>query len=93
MTSDDWFAPTGNGFNVIDTSGAATYLSLLQGGANIQFSKGMSQLLYAKVNGKLWLDAAYARDRVSHAARSFLDNKEKKAGAKPLERPVKAAVR
>src|SRR5579859_6504475 len=62
VASDDWFAPSGTGNNVIDTSNWATYLSQLQSGANIAFSKRMSQLLFAKVNGKLWLDAAYGRD-------------------------------
>jgi hypothetical protein len=85
VTSDDWFAPSGNGFNVIDTSGAATYLALLQGGANIQFSKGMSQLLYAKVNGKLWLDAAYARD--FSAAASFKDSTVFSIAAKNGDNP------
>jgi hypothetical protein len=62
VSSDDWFAPSGTGYNVIDTSNAATYLAQLQAHNNISFSKRMSQLLYAKVNGKLWLDAAYGRD-------------------------------
>jgi hypothetical protein len=62
IASDDWFAPSGFGNNVIDTSNAATYLSLLQTGTNYTFSKRMSQLLYAKIGGKLWLDAAYGRD-------------------------------
>jgi len=30
IVSDDWFAPSGAGNNVIDTTNAATYLSLLQ---------------------------------------------------------------
>jgi hypothetical protein len=62
ITSDDWFAPSGAGFNVIDTSNFATYLAILQAGANITFNKRMSALLYAKVGGKLWLDAVYGRD-------------------------------
>src|SRR5258708_18038440 len=72
IVSDDWFAPSGAGNNVIDTTNAATYLSLLQSGANLTFSKRMSQLLYAKVNGKLWLDAAYSRDY--EAAASLKDS-------------------
>ncbi|HLZ87516.1 MAG TPA: hypothetical protein VKQ52_09760 [Puia sp.] len=62
VTSDDWFAPSGAGNNVIDTSNAAFYKALLQSGNNASFSQRMSQLLYARVNGKLWLDAAYGRD-------------------------------
>jgi len=62
IASDDWFAPSGTGYNVIDTSNSAAWLALLQGSANLQFSQRMSQLIYAKVNGKLWLDAAYGRD-------------------------------
>ena len=65
VSSDDWFAPSGTGHNVIDTSNTAFYLSQLQSGANLGFSKRMSQLLYATVNGKLWLDAVYGRDYIS----------------------------
>lgn len=71
IASDDWFASPGIGNNVIDTSNAAYYLSQLQTGGNFYFSQRMSALLYAKVNGKLWLDAAYARDYV--AASSLKD--------------------
>src|SRR5579864_9518500 len=62
VTSDDWFAPSGFGNNVIDTSNWATYLAQLQAGNNFVFTQRMSKLLYAKVGGKLWLDAAYGRD-------------------------------
>ena len=62
VASDDWFAPAGAGLNVIDTSNAAAYLALLQAGANITFNERMSALLYAKVGGKIWLDAVYGRD-------------------------------
>src|SRR3984957_6648889 len=62
VASDDWFAPSGAGFSVIDTSNFATYLAMLEAGANITFNKRMSALLYAKVGGKLWLDAVYGRD-------------------------------
>ncbi|HEY6899854.1 MAG TPA: hypothetical protein VI233_04400 [Puia sp.] len=62
LPTDDWFAPSGSGFNVIDTSNAAAYLSQLQAGMNISFNKRMAALLYAKVGGKLWLDAVYGRD-------------------------------
>src|SRR4051794_15865881 len=46
-----------------------------------------------RVEIKGWHDAAYARDRVTYAARNFLENKEEKAKAKQREAPVKAAVR
>jgi hypothetical protein len=62
VASDDWFAPSGAGHNVIDTANAATYLALLQAGNNLTFNQRMSALLYAKVGGKLWLDATYGRD-------------------------------
>ena len=62
IASDDWFAPSGTGNNVIDTSNAATYLAQLQSGKNISFYKRMSALLYAKLGGTLWLDAVYGRD-------------------------------
>ena len=65
VSSDDWFAPSGTGYNVIDTSNEALYLSQLQSGANLGFSKRMSQRLYATVEGKLWLDAVYGRDYIS----------------------------
>ncbi len=46
-----------------------------------------------RVEIKGWHDAAYARDRVNLAARNFLDTKEKKPKAKPLEGHVKATAR
>jgi len=64
FVSDDWFSPSLSGNNVIDTSNAAYYLSLLQGGANMGFNKRMSALLYARVSGRLWLDAVYGRDYI-----------------------------
>ncbi|MBS1661901.1 MAG: hypothetical protein JST68_12715 [Bacteroidetes bacterium] len=60
--ADDWFSPSGSGFNVIDTSNAAALLSLVKVGTNISFNKRMSQLLYSKTSGKLWIDAVYGRD-------------------------------
>jgi hypothetical protein len=66
--SDDWFASASPGTNVIDISNAAIYLAQLKSGQNITFSKRMSQLMYAKVNGRLWLDAAYGRDYSSASA-------------------------
>ena len=62
VISDDWFAPSGTGSNVIDTTNWAFYKAQLQAGVNLTFTSRMSKLLYAKVNGKLWLDAAYGRD-------------------------------
>ncbi|HEV9035809.1 MAG TPA: hypothetical protein VGQ51_04290, partial [Puia sp.] len=62
ISTDDWFAPSGVGNNVIDTSNAAVYRADLQGGLNVSFNKRMSTLLYSKVGGKLWLDAVYGRD-------------------------------
>ncbi|HTJ11803.1 MAG TPA: hypothetical protein VL547_07250 [Dinghuibacter sp.] len=72
VISDDWFAPSGTGANVIDTTGAASYRAILQTGANISFNQRMAALLYAKVNGKLWLDAVYGRDY--EAASSLKDS-------------------
>jgi len=63
ITSDDWFSSSGaSGHNVIDTSNAPYYRSLLQSGNNISFTKRMSQPLYANVSGRIWLDAIYTRD-------------------------------
>ena len=62
VASDDWFAPSGAGHNVIDTSNYAGYLAALQAGSNISFNKQMAALLYAKVGGKLWIDGVYGRD-------------------------------
>lgn len=65
VSSDDWFSSsTASGNNVIDTSNASYYKSLLQAGNNICFSKGMSVPYYTTINGKLWLDALYARDYI-----------------------------
>ncbi|GGB21178.1 hypothetical protein GCM10011511_51170 [Puia dinghuensis] len=62
VISDDWFAPSGFGNNVIDTTNWAAYKASLSAGNNTTFTERMSKLLYAKVSGKLWLDAAYGRD-------------------------------
>lgn len=83
--SDDWFAPAGTGTNVIDTANAAFYQALLQAGANLNFNKRMSALLYSKVNGKLWLDAAYGRDFV--AASSLKDSTTFTIAAKNGDNP------
>lgn len=61
VASDDWFSPLSPN-SIIDTSNAAYYLSLLKTGVNVSFTQRMSVPLYSKINGKLWLDAAYARD-------------------------------
>jgi len=65
IASDDWFSFSPTTRNVIDTANSAYYFNLLQGGANLGFSKRMSVPLYSKLNGKLWLDAAYGRDYIA----------------------------
>jgi hypothetical protein len=66
ISSDDWFSsPTASGTNVIDTTNAAYYRTLLQAGNNIAFSKRMPVPLYTNVNGKIWLDAIYTRDYIT----------------------------
>jgi hypothetical protein len=66
IASDDWFSTaTASGSNVIDTTNAAYYRSLLQAGNNISFSKRMSVPLYTSVSGKIWLDAIYTRDYIT----------------------------
>jgi len=67
VASDDWFSSF-SGTGILDTSNAAFYLSLLQAGSNISFSKRMAVPLYTKLNGKLWLDATYGRDYIAAAA-------------------------
>jgi hypothetical protein len=65
VSSDDWFSSaTASGNNVIDTSNASYYKSLLQAGNNISFSKRMSTPYYTTVNGRLWMDAVYSRDYI-----------------------------
>src|SRR5688500_3900012 len=65
VSSDDWFSSsTASGNNVIDTTNASYYQSLLQAGNNISFSKRMSVPYYSTVNGRLWLDALYSRDYI-----------------------------
>jgi hypothetical protein len=65
ILSDDWFSSSLSNKNVIDTSNASSYLSLIQAGNNIGFNKRMSVPLYSKLNGKLWLDAVYGRDYIA----------------------------
>jgi len=72
IVSDDWFAPVGLGNHVINTASALAYRLQLQSGQNISFTQRMSAPLYAKLGGKLWLDAAYGRD--FGAASSFKDS-------------------
>lgn len=68
ISSDDWFSSsTASGKNVIDTTNAAYYKSLLQTGNNISFSKRMSTSYFSTVNGRLWLDALYSRDYIVNA--------------------------
>lgn len=65
VSSDDWFSSsTASGNNVIDTTNASYYQSLLQAGNNISFSKRMSVPYYSTVSGRLWLDALYSRDHI-----------------------------
>lgn len=85
VTSDDWFSPALSGYNVIDTSNAAYYLSLLQGGTNTSFNKRMSKPLYSVAGGKLWLDAAYGRDFI--AAQSLKDSTTFTSAAKNGDNP------
>jgi hypothetical protein len=67
VASDDWFSPlTAN--SIIDTGNAAYYLGLLKADINISFARRMSVPLYSKINGILWLDAAYARDYTAASA-------------------------
>ena len=68
ISSDDWFSSsTASGNNVIDTTNAAYYRSLLQAGNNISFSKRMSTSYFTTVNGRLWMDALYSRDYIVNA--------------------------
>ncbi|HEV3323975.1 MAG TPA: hypothetical protein VG052_00170 [Puia sp.] len=67
VASDDWFSPLSPN-SIIDTANAANYLSLLKAGINVSFTQRMSVPLYSKINGKLWLDAAYARDYTAAAS-------------------------
>jgi hypothetical protein len=68
--SDDWFALTGAfGQGVIDTTNASYYKSLLQNNKNISFNQGMSKPEYSNVNGRLWLDAVYARDYAKYGGK------------------------
>jgi hypothetical protein len=62
--SDDWFSFSPTTTNVIDTSNASYYRGMLSMNENLGFIKGMSVPLYSKINGRLWLDAAYGRDYV-----------------------------
>jgi hypothetical protein len=69
VAGDDWFSSaTASGSNVIDTSNAAYYRSLLQAGNNICFSKRMPVPLYSNISGRIWLDAVYTRDYIVNAS-------------------------
>src|SRR5258708_40346589 len=52
VASDDWFSPI-SGSSVIDTTGAAWYLSFLQAGSNISFNKRIVVPVYTKFNCKI----------------------------------------
>ncbi len=86
VASDDWFSPSMSGYNVIDTSGASGFMSLLKSGANISFSKRMSVPLYSRIGGKLWLDAVYGRDFM--AAASMKDTTNFTIASKNGDNPV-----
>ncbi|WP_431216684.1 hypothetical protein ACQ86N_20190 [Puia sp. P3] len=87
ISSDDWFAPSGAGNNVIDTSKAATWRSLLSAGNNITFNQRMAAPLYAKVGGSLWIDAVYGRDLI--AASTLKDATTYTIAAKNGDNPIK----
>jgi hypothetical protein len=60
----DWFKLiAGTGIGVIDTTNTNSYRVSLAAGNNIVFDKGMSVARYSAVDGKLLLDARYARDQ------------------------------
>jgi len=83
--SDDWFAPSGHGNNIIDTSNWAAYKALLQANTNYSFTKRMSQPMYARIDSRLWLDAVYARD--FSAAASLKDSTVFSIAAKNGDNP------
>jgi hypothetical protein len=87
IASDDWFAPSGAGNNVIDTSKAATWRTLLSAGNNITFNQRMAAQLYAKVGGTLWIDAVYGRDFI--AASTLKDATTYTISAKNGDNPIK----
>jgi len=87
IASDDWFAPSGAGHNVIDTSKAATWRTALSAGSNITFNQRMAALLYAKVGGTLWIDAVYGRDFI--AAQTLKDATTYTISAKNGDNPTK----
>ncbi|MGZ5190698.1 MAG: hypothetical protein ACXWCZ_06725 [Flavisolibacter sp.] len=69
--SDDWFSITGlSGRAVIDTANASVYKTQLQNNRNISFSQRMSVPAFSNVNGRLWLDAVYARDYIDGTGNS-----------------------
>jgi hypothetical protein len=86
IASDDWFSSSLSGNNIIDTSNASSYLSLLKAGNNIGFNKRMSVPLYSKLNGKLWLDAVYGRDYIG--ANSMIDSTGFTIASKNGDNPV-----
>ena len=86
IVTDDWFSPSSYGYNVIDTSNAATYRSSLLAGNNISFYKPMSMPLYSRVGGRLWLDAVYGRD--FSAASSLKDSTTFTIAAKNGDNPT-----
>ncbi|RYZ19359.1 MAG: hypothetical protein EOP49_48525, partial [Sphingobacteriales bacterium] len=55
------------GLGVIDPTGYMNYGMQLYQGKNISFTKGMSKPKFSIVDGRMWIDAIYARDYVKGA--------------------------
>jgi len=80
----DWFYKSSGsniGVGIIDTTGAAYANSQLAAGNNFVLTRGMSVPRYSVVDGKLLLDARYARDNVGLSA-TFKDSTIFTTGAK-----------
>jgi hypothetical protein len=60
--TDDWFEGTQGGRGVIDETDATSINALLQGSGSPTFEARMSQLQNSVVDGRIWIDAVYARD-------------------------------
>lgn len=70
--SHDWFkTANGTGIGIIDTTGAASFKTLLSSGNNIAFTKGSSIPSFSVVDTFLHLDALYARDYNNNDKTSF----------------------
>ncbi len=62
QSTDDWFKGTGSGVGVIDESDTLTIRALLQGAGDPLFIARMSHPQSSVNNGRIWIDALYARD-------------------------------